>query len=303
MNERRDIRVGLSLTPEAGAAEPLIEQARLADEAGLDLVGIQDHPYQRRFLDTLALIAVLLGRTSRVTIFPDVANLPLRPPAVLAKAAASLDVLSGGRFELGLGAGYFWDGVAAMGGPRRSPGDAVDALAEAIQIIRAFWRPERAVTHDGRHYTVLGAHPGPPPAHPIEIWLGAYKPRMLRLVGEAADGWIPSLGRASADDLRDASARIDEAAAASGRDPATIRRLLNLGGTITAPGPGDTGTPETGGKEQGGPAGPPSFWHEQLERLRAIGFTAFVFWASGDDVPAQIERLAHEVAPALRGAS
>ena len=90
--------------------------ARVADEAGLDLVGIQDHPYQRRFLDTWALMAFVLAQTSRISVFPDVANLPLRPPRMMAKAAASLDVLSGGRFELGLGAGAFWDGIEAMGG-------------------------------------------------------------------------------------------------------------------------------------------------------------------------------------------
>jgi alkanesulfonate monooxygenase SsuD/methylene tetrahydromethanopterin reductase-like flavin-dependent oxidoreductase (luciferase family) len=129
-------------------------RSRPAERGGLDLIGIQDHPYQRRFLDTFALIADLLARTERLRIFPDVANLPLRPPAMLAKAGASLDVMSGGRFELGLGAGAFWDAIAAMGGPARSPGESVDALAEAI-----------------------------------EIWLGAYEPRMLRLTGRVADGW------------------------------------------------------------------------------------------------------------------
>jgi len=70
---------------------------------------------------TWTLLSMVAATTSRVGLFPDVANLPLRPPAVLAKAAASLDVLSGGRFELGLGAGGFWDAIEAFGGPRRSP--------------------------------------------------------------------------------------------------------------------------------------------------------------------------------------
>ena len=78
---------------------------RAADEGGLPLVGIQDHPYQRHFFDTWSLIPTLLAETKRISFFTDVANLPLRPPAVMAKAAATLDVLSGGRFELGLGAG------------------------------------------------------------------------------------------------------------------------------------------------------------------------------------------------------
>ena len=88
---------------------------RAADEGGIDLVGIQDHPYQWRYVDTWTLIAWLAARTERIRFFPDVANLPLRPPAVLAKAAASLDVLSGGRVELGLGAGAFWEAIGADG--------------------------------------------------------------------------------------------------------------------------------------------------------------------------------------------
>ena len=123
---------GISVVPFAAAHRDIVEQVLAAERGGLDLVGIQDHPYQRRFLDTFALIADLLARTSRLRFFPDVASLPMRGPAMIAKAAASLDVMSGGRFELGLGAGSFWDAVAGMGGPRRTGGEAADALEEAI---------------------------------------------------------------------------------------------------------------------------------------------------------------------------
>ena len=78
------------------------------------------------------LLAAVAARTRRVVLFPDVANLPLRPPAMMAKAAGSLDLLSGGRFELGLGAGGFWDAIKAMGGPARTPAESVSALEEAI---------------------------------------------------------------------------------------------------------------------------------------------------------------------------
>src|ERR687891_2482144 len=105
------------------AADPLVETAREVERLGLDYVGVQDHPYQRRFVDTFALMSAILARTTRLRVFPDVANLPLRPPAVLAKTAASLDVLSGGRFELGLGAGLF--AIVAYGGPPQSPGAAL----------------------------------------------------------------------------------------------------------------------------------------------------------------------------------
>jgi alkanesulfonate monooxygenase SsuD/methylene tetrahydromethanopterin reductase-like flavin-dependent oxidoreductase (luciferase family) len=167
-----------------------------------------------------------------VRLFPDVANLPLRHPAMLAKSAASLDVLSGGRFELGLGAGSLWDAIAAMGGPRREPREAVDALVEAIAILRACWSGERSVTFEGSFYEVRGFHPGPPPAHDIGIWLGAYGPRMQRIVGRLADGWVPSVPRFPVDELAAARARIDAAAEKAGRDPASIRRIANVNGVV-----------------------------------------------------------------------
>src|SRR4051794_6098800 len=127
---------GIFVTPTAERADDVMAQVAAAEEHGLDLVGIQDHPYQWRFLDTWSLIPFLAARTERIRFFPDVANLPLRPPAMMAKAATSIDILSHGRFELGLGAGAFWEGIAAMGGPTRSGPESVDALEEAIEIIR-----------------------------------------------------------------------------------------------------------------------------------------------------------------------
>jgi alkanesulfonate monooxygenase SsuD/methylene tetrahydromethanopterin reductase-like flavin-dependent oxidoreductase (luciferase family) len=279
---------GLFLIPEADRYPELLRQVEAAERGGLDLIGIQDHPYQRRFLDAFALIADLLARSERLRFFPDVANLPLRPPAQLAKLAASLDVMSGGRFELGLGAGAFWEAIAAMGGPLRTARESVDALEEAIEIIRRTWSGERSVSFAGEHYTVRGFHPGPPPAHPIGIWLGAYKPRMLTLTGRAADGWVPSLGSSSAAALGEMAQRVDAAASAAGRDPRAIRRVLNVGGMI-----------------EDGPVrerlhGPPEHWVETLSGFASeLGFDAFVLWPD-EDVLGQIERFASEVAPAVR---
>ncbi len=227
-----DIRFGYFLVPDADAAQGLLDTAVVLDRAGFDLVGIQDHPYQRRFLDAWTLLSVIAARTENLAVFPDVASLPLRPPAVLAQAAASLDLLTGGRVELGLGAGAFWDAIAAMGGPRRTPGESVRALEEAVSIIRLMWSGERAIRFDGDFYSVDGVHPGPVPLHPIGIWIGGYKPRMLRLIGEIGDGWLPSLGYIDDDGIASASAAIDAAATAAGRDPAQIRRILNVGEEI-----------------------------------------------------------------------
>src|SRR6184192_737213 len=202
-----------------------LDVASIADEVGFDLIGVQDHPYQWRFFDTMTLLTAMAMRTHRITLFPDVASLPMRPPAVLAKAAASIDVLSGGRFELGLGAGGFWEGVGAMGGPLRGAKEAVGAVEEAIQGIRLMWSEERSVSFEGRHYRLDGLHPGPQPVHPIGIWLGAYGPRMVRLVGRLADGWLPSVPRLPLEEVPPRQQAIDEAARAAGRDPASIRRI------------------------------------------------------------------------------
>src|SRR3954469_19337550 len=287
------IELGVFVVPDAAGRDAVVEQVELADRAGLDLVGIQDHPYQRRFLETFALLGFLAARTSRIRLFPDVANLPLRLPGVLAKAAASIDLLSGGRFELGLGAGAFWEGIGAMGGPTRSGPESVDALEEAIQIIRLMWSGERSIEFKGEHYEIDGLHPGPQPAHPIGIWLGAYGPRMMRVVGRLADGWIPSLPRMPLEDVPPRVKAIDEAAEKAGRDPAGIRKIANVGGRIT-----------DGGAPTGWLQGPPEHWIEELTRLHTyFGFDGFVMSFGDDDPLEKIERLATEVAPAVRAAS
>ncbi|MGH3110218.1 MAG: LLM class flavin-dependent oxidoreductase [Gaiellaceae bacterium] len=285
----RRVEFGISLVPNRADLELLRELTRRADELGLDLVGIQDHPYQWRYLETWSLIADLIARTERVRFFPDVANLPLRLPAMIAKQATSLDVLSGGRFELGLGAGAFWEAIGAMGGPARSPGEAIEALEDAMHIIRLFWSGERSISFEGKHFSVKGLHPGEPPPHPIGIWLGVGKPRGLALAGRLADGWVPSMSWATPELVPELSRHIDEAAEAAGRSPSDVRRVYNL----------------TGGAIEDGPVtgllqGPSEHWVETLAGFaRDLGFDTFVFWPTGDLVQ-QVERFAREVAPALR---
>jgi alkanesulfonate monooxygenase SsuD/methylene tetrahydromethanopterin reductase-like flavin-dependent oxidoreductase (luciferase family) len=282
---------GLFPVPAAAAYPELVRLVQAAERHGLDFVGIQDHPYQRRFLDTFALIGDLLARTERLRFFPDVANLPLRPPALLAKHAASLDVMSGGRFELGIGAGSFWDAIAAMGGPRLNPGESVEALEEAIEIIRRCWSGERSIGFEGRRYSLAGYHPGPPPAHEIGIWVGSYRPRMLALTGRLGDGWLPSYGYAPPEAIPEMRERIDSAAAKAGRDPAQIRRIYNVSGAIVD------------GPVRERLVGPPGHWIETLTSFAVeLGFDGFVFSTSDGDVPGQVERFAREVAPGVREA-
>jgi hypothetical protein len=100
-----DLRFGTFLTPDAETPDRVVALAELTERLGLDLVTVQDHPYQARHLDMWTLLSVIAARTSRVTVAPNVANLPLRPPVVLARSVATLDRLTGGRVEPGLGAG------------------------------------------------------------------------------------------------------------------------------------------------------------------------------------------------------
>lgn len=285
----RELEFGVSAEPLADPPDHAARIARAADRAGLDLVGIQDHPYQRRFLDTWTLISTLVPVTERVRFFPDVANLPLRPPAMLAKAAASLDVLSGGRVEVGLGAGAFWDAIVAMDGPRRSPAEAVRSVEEAIQVMRLVWSEERSLRFDGEIYGLNGMRPGPRPVHDIGIWVGAAGPRMLNLVGRLADGWVPSLFWAPPERLPELHERIDAGAAEAGRKPAEIKRVYNLSGRI-------------GGEGDGLLEGPASTWTSQLTRFALeSGMDTFIYWPT-EDHERQVEVFANEVVPAVREA-
>lgn len=274
-----DLLFGSFITPTNAAPAKVVELVKAAERSGLDLATFQDHPYHPGFLDTWTLLPYVAAQTERIRLSANVTNLPLRPPAVLARAAASLDLLSGGRLELGLGSGAFWDAIEAMGGRRLSPGQAVDALSEAIDIVRGIWDASNRerLRVDGTYYRVNGAKRGPAPAHDVEIWLGAYKPRMLRLTGTKADGWLPSLSYLqSLDDLSKGNAVIDEAALEAGRQPSDIRRLLNIG-------------PLTG---------PPAESAEQLAAL-ALDHGTSAFILMGDD-EATIARFGEEVAPAVR---
>jgi len=295
---RGGVEFGVSLPPTAAEEGRIRELARLADGAGLDLIGVQDHPYAPQFLDTMSLIAVMLADTGRVRVFPNVASLPLRPPAILAKAAASLDVVSGGRFELGLGSGAYWGGIYAMGGPRLAPREATRAFEEGVAVIRAAWNREGgAARFEGEHYALRGVRTGPAPEHDIGIRFGSMGPRMLRLTGRLADGWAAPLpSYVPYEDWDRVQGLIAEGARAAGRDPNEVVRVANVPGTIFE------GEGRRGGFPRGSDPllGSSEHWAEvlagwALERR----FDAFVFWP--DPLSAeQIERFAHEVAPAVR---
>ena len=288
------LEFGYFLTPDAGDPAGVLETARLVDSLGYDVVGVQDHPYQRRHLDTSSLLAAILAQTATVRVFADVANLPLRPPAVLAKAAATLDLLSGGRFELGIGAGGFLDAAHAMGAPRLTPGESLAALEEGIAVMRAMWSGERSIRFDGSHYQLSGVHPGPAPAHAIQVWVGANRPRALALTGRVADGWVsPLMSYKPPHEAAEGNLAIDRAAREAGRDPREIRRIYNVQGAFTSTSQG----PATDADQ--GIVGPAEHWVDVLTHLALdLGFGTFVLAAPPD--PDALTTFIEDVAPNVR---
>ncbi|MGW4033787.1 LLM class flavin-dependent oxidoreductase [Streptomyces sp. NPDC004838] len=282
------LEFGSFITPGNHDPQGVVDLAVLSEEAGLDLVTFQDHPYNPGLLDTWTLMSWVGAHTRRIRLASNVTGVPLRNPAVLARTVTSLDLLSGGRVSLGLGAGAFWDAISAMGVPALTPGERITALGEAIDIIRGIWDADerKPLRVQGRFHSVDGVKRGPAPAHGIPIWLGAYKPRILRMVGAKADGWLPSLSYLGSPTVPESNALIDEEAVRTGRDPREIRRLLNITGGFG---------PSTGQLQ-----GPPEQWVEELlPFVLDDGFSTFIL---GSDDPRVLSVFGQEVAPALREA-
>jgi alkanesulfonate monooxygenase SsuD/methylene tetrahydromethanopterin reductase-like flavin-dependent oxidoreductase (luciferase family) len=249
---------------------------------------------QPAHLDALALAGVILAQTERIRVFHDVVNVPLRPPAVFAKAAATLDVLSGGRFEAGLGGGGYLKAAAAMGAPALTPGESLEALEEAVAILRASWGDGRSLRFDGRHYRLTGARPGPKPAHEIGIWLGAAKPRALALTGRVADGGAaPLMNFYPPAAVAESQTIIDQAAREAGRDPGEIRRIYNVPGAFTATAPAPASDTDEA------IVGPPEHWVEVLRHLALdLGFGTLMLIAPPE--PEMLRTFIEDVAPQVR---
>jgi alkanesulfonate monooxygenase SsuD/methylene tetrahydromethanopterin reductase-like flavin-dependent oxidoreductase (luciferase family) len=283
----QDLWFGALLEPSGDRPQDVVMLAELMEEVGLDVATLSDHPYWPERLDTVALLSAIVARTERITVMPNLINLPLRQPTVLARTAATLDILSGGRFELGLAAGaqQMWDLIVADGGPVRSAGESIEALEEAVQLIRALWTSTTEVKFESKHYRLDGVRPGPAPVHRMGIWLGAYQPRMLRAVGSIGDGWIPSSPYFPPEAFPAANRVIDEAALAAGRSPQDIRRGYNIEGQF--------------GNGSGFLQGPAAVWAEQLAELALTQqISAFFLYRAGSaDV---LRQFAAEVAPAVR---
>ena len=283
-----EVGISISSSPDA---DPVAE-ARHAEALGFDVVTVHRDVLHGPppSLEMWTLLTWIAARTTTVRLAPNVLALPNRHPAVLAKMAETLDRLAGGRLILALGGGAAINREAfgALGLAQRSARETVAATEEAIEVIRGLWR-QPGFSHPGDHFTTRAADLQPRPARPIPIWLGAFGPRMLDLVGRQADGWLPSLFLLEPEQAYRSLDRVRRAASRAGRDPEGLVYGYNVGVLVRE------GAASTRGLVAGGPeevAG-------QLAGFARGGFSFLNLSPAGDGAE-QRERLAQEVLPVLR---
>lgn len=282
---------GLGISASAEAGSDPVGQARAAEELGFDFVSTSDHPCGGEpTYESWTMLCWIAAATSRITVATRVLGMPYRNPAMVAKMAETFDRLSGGRLILGLGGGYSDNEFRAFGMGVPSPRDKVDGLEEAIHIMRGLWTEPR-LTFAGRLHHTDGAELEPKPALPIPIWLGTFGPRALAMTGRLADGWIPSLGSAPPEQAAVMRDRLLAAAVEAGRDPAGVTCAYHI--QIRVDAAADPSPSVVSGSAEA-----------VVERLRGfvkLGFTTLSFSPFGPDIAEQVELLAAEVLPALRG--
>jgi alkanesulfonate monooxygenase SsuD/methylene tetrahydromethanopterin reductase-like flavin-dependent oxidoreductase (luciferase family) len=290
---------GLGLETGVHQVSEMLGHARLADDAGLDLVSLSDHPYFAERVDAYAALGFVLGATSNITGAVICTNLLSRPAPMLARTVTGLATISRGRVVLGMGAGGLWEEIAALGVPRLSPAARIRALEEAIMVVRALSGGGDPVTFDGEFYHVTGLTPAAAPTPPI--WTGSLGPKALAVTGRHADGWIPGhLADWRSTQVAESRPIVDEAAASVGRNPTDVDTIYNVSGRLAR-----VPLPETRDDDGRWIGGGVSQWVAELTfAVLEHGAAAFIYLVPpGDSLSDTTVNLwAHEVVPAVREA-
>jgi F420-dependent oxidoreductase-like protein len=228
------LRFGLKLSGQDTTVDTLRTVWRIADEAGFDhvwdfdhLASIGDGGPDRPIFEGWALQAAMAEATKRARIGCLVTGNTYRHPVLLAKQAVTVDHLSGGRLEFGIGAA--WAEIEHSMYGIEGLDHRVGRLSESLQIIKSLWTQERT-SFAGRYYQLKDAIANPKPVqkpHP-PIWIGASGESTLRLVARHADVWNAA-GGGDAEKMKEMIAKLEAACGAIGRDPSEIRRSLQFG--------------------------------------------------------------------------
>jgi alkanesulfonate monooxygenase SsuD/methylene tetrahydromethanopterin reductase-like flavin-dependent oxidoreductase (luciferase family) len=285
------LRFGIALSTSAHSGADPVASARNAEALGFDILTVSDHLVgTHATFETWTLLTWVATATERISLAPLVLGLPYRSPAVTAKMAESLDRLSERRLILGLGGGGNDAEFRALGLDVRRPPHKVEALGEAIEVIRGLWS-EPEFSYAGKHFAVHQAPIEPKPGHRIPIWLGTYGPRSVAQTGKLADGWNPSLPYLPPEQAAEKREILLRAAREAGRDPDDITCAYNVTVFVR----------EDAVSNPGIVAGPPEPVARRLAEFVRLGFTTICFWARGGHEAH--ERLASEVIPLVRDMS
>jgi F420-dependent oxidoreductase-like protein len=264
-----------------------VQRWKLYEEMGFDSAWDCDHYVQPSrpdgpYFEGWTLLAGLAAMTSRIRIGVLVSSNTFRHPALLAKEAVTVDHISGGRLELGLGAGWYEPEHAMYGIEFPPPGELIGRFEEAVQIVDRLLRSEE-VTFEGKHYALHQAEfrPGPVQKPRPPLTIGAHGPRMLKICAQYADSWN-SFG--SVEEIRARNEVLNEKCAEVGRDPGTIVRSLYMWVAKAADDPWRSVD---------------AFQHE-IGRYREAGINEFIIDQPRDDQMQVLERVAGEVIPSLR---
>jgi len=236
------MRFALMTEPQQGLSyDEILRLARAAEAAGLEAFFRSDHygsfagPPDGPTTDAWATLAGLARDTSTIRIGSLVSPITYRIPGSFAKVVATVDEMSGGRVEVGMGAGWNEEEHLAMGIPFPPLGERYDRLEESLAIVHGLWTEPDGWNYEGRHWRVRGARLRPRPSfsgrpHPHLILGGDGGPRLARLVAS----WADEFNRQSAtpDRLREAYARVAVACAAAGREPDTVVRSAMVGALV-----------------------------------------------------------------------
>jgi alkanesulfonate monooxygenase SsuD/methylene tetrahydromethanopterin reductase-like flavin-dependent oxidoreductase (luciferase family) len=285
--------------------EQSLATAQSAEAAGFWGIGLGE-----RFDGSLTgwtLATALAARTQRLHFFHTTLNVPYRYPYILAQEAAALDVISGGRIILCLGTGFepSRQNYLNAGLPFGTGGERLQDMKDVIAILRGVWSGER-FSYRGRFYSVEDVAPSIRPVNgTVPIWIGAGGPRMLRLTGQIADGYMKNLGWGPVEDLRALNDTVSDAARAAGRDPYEVRRVMNLAGFVAHNEAElahyNANAPRPVGGPQGGLIGSPEDILETLRQYRAAGVDTFNVSFPPDGAAEQLARFGRQIIEASRG--
>jgi F420-dependent oxidoreductase-like protein len=265
----------------------LVERWRLFEELGFDSAWDCDHFVQPSrpegpYMESWTLLAALAARTERIRIGVLVSSNTFRHPALLAKQAATVDQISGGRLELGLGAGWYQPEHEMFGLDFPSAGTLVARFAEAVEVVDRLLRSDVA-SFEGEHYRLRDARfrPGPVQKPRPPLTLGAHRPRMLGIVARYADAWN---SHGTVDEIRSRNQILDEQCARIGRDPGAIIRSLYYWVPRSEDDPWDS----------------VDAFQDVVGRYREVGVEEFIIDQPREEQRAVLERVAAEVLPKLR---